>query len=333
MSEELIRIENLKKEYVIKSSLLGKPKQVLRALNGVSLTIAKGESLGVVGESGCGKTTLGRTVLRLIEPTSGKILYRGRDITALPKEELRQLRKKLQIIFQDPYASLNPRATVRELIRGPLDAFEEGTKEEREERVVEMARLCGLDPQYLNRYPNEFSGGQRQRIVIARALILKPEFVVCDEPVSALDVSVRSQILNLMKDLQKELGLTSIFISHDLSVVKYISSRIAVMYLGQVVELARKEDLYEEPLHPYSQALFSAIPIADVRHIVYRRPLKGDVPSPINPPSGCVFHTRCPYATDRCVQTAPQLACMNGETGHYCACHHPDLLSRRGDFI
>ena len=333
MSEELIRIENLKKEYVVKSSLLGKPKQVLQALNGVNLTIEKGECLGVVGESGCGKTTLGRTLLRLIEPTSGKIFYRGRDITSLQGEELRQLRQKLQIIFQDPYASLNPRATVRELIRGPLDAFGVGTKEEREARVVEMAGLAGLDPVYLNRYPHEFSGGQRQRIVIARALILKPEFVVCDEPVSALDVSVRSQILNLMKDLQKELGLTSIFISHDLSVVKYISSRIAVMYLGRVVELAGKEDLYEEPLHPYSQALLSAIPIADVKHIIHRRPLKGDVPSPINPPSGCVFHTRCPYATDRCVNTAPELACTDSVKGHYCACHYPQLVSKEADFI
>lgn len=333
MAEELLRIEDLSKEFVVKRSLLGKPQQTLKAVDHVNLTIYKGETLGIVGESGCGKSTLGRTLLRLTDATSGHVWFEGKDLSTLSKEEMRQMRRKIQIIFQDPYASLNPRATVRELIRGPLDAFEIGTSEEREREVVEIAARVGLDAEYLDRYPNEFSGGQRQRIVIARALILKPEFVVCDEPVSALDVSVRSQVLNLLKDLQREMNLTCIFISHDLSVVKYVSNRIAVMYLGHVIELANKDDIYNEPLHPYTQALMSAIPQPDVDHKRTYVPLSGDVPSPIDPPSGCVFHTRCPYATEWCSTHAPQLACADEERAHYFACHEPHVLSKMADFI
>lgn len=333
MAEEILRIEDLSKEFVVKKSLFGKPQQTLKAVSHVNLTIYKGETIGIVGESGCGKSTLGRTILRLVDATSGHIWFKGTDLNLLSKEEMRQMRRKIQIVFQDPYASLNPRATVRELIRGPLDAFEIGTPKEREEEVEEMAKRVGIDVDYLDRYPHEFSGGQRQRIVIARALILKPEFLVCDEPVSALDVSVRSQVLNLLKDLQKQMNLTCIFISHDLSVVKYVSNRIAVMYLGHVIELANKDDLYNEPLHPYTQALMSAIPEPDVNHKRKSRPLSGDVPSPIDPPSGCVFHTRCPYATDRCSMNAPELACADNEKGHYFSCYYPHVLSKVADYI
>lgn len=331
--QPILQVENLVKEFVVKRNLLGTPELKLRAIDNISFSLNRGETFGIVGESGCGKSTLGRTILRLEEPTSGRILFNGIDLTALKKEELRQIRRKIQIIFQDPYASLNPRSTVRELIRAPLDAYEIGTPEERSRRVEEMMQLVGLDPDYLCRYPHEFSGGQRQRIVIARALILQPEFVICDEPVSALDVSVRSQVLNLLKDLQKKLNLTCIFISHDLSVVKYVSNRIAVMYLGHIAELAEKNELYDNPLHPYTQALLSAIPVPDVDHVRVLRPLQGDVPSPIDPPSGCVFHTRCPFAKDVCSEKKPTLVCTDPSTGHLCACHFPHLPSNYSDFI
>ena len=288
-------------------------------MDSVDLTIYEGETIGVVGESGCGKSTLGRCILQLIRPTAGNVLYRGEDITKLNKEQMRQMRRKMQLIFQDPYASLNPRMTVLELIMAPLEAFGIGTMEERVQRVKEIMELVGMPENMMNRYPHEFSGGQRQRIVIARALVLNPEFVVCDEPVSALDVSVRAQVLNLIQELKKKKHLTYMFISHDLSVVKYISDRIAVMYLGRIVEIAEKNELYNNPQHPYTKALLSAIPIPDVDNKMKREILTGDVPSPLNPPSGCYFHTRCKYATERCKTECPALHDVGN--GHMVACH------------
>ena len=288
-------------------------------MDSVDLTIYEGETIGVVGESGCGKSTLGRCILQLIRPTAGNVLYRGEDITKLNKEQMRQMRRKMQLIFQDPYASLNPRMTVLELIMAPLEAFGIGTMEERVQRVKEIMELVGMPENMMNRYPHEFSGGQRQRIVIARALVLNPEFVVCDEPVSALDVSVRAQVLNLIQELKKKKHLTYMFISHDLSVVKYISDRIAVMYLGRIVEIAEKNELYNNPQHPYTKALLSAIPIPDVDNKMKREILTGDVPSPLNPPSGCYFHTRCKYATERCKTECPVLHDVGN--GHMVACH------------
>ena len=318
-NETLVQVNQLSKQFVTAKTFTGKPLKRVQAVDGVDLTIHKGETLGIVGESGCGKSTLGRSILRLIEPTSGEIFYHGEDILGYNKEEMRNMRKKMQLIFQDPYASLNPRMTVLELIRAPLDAFGIGTMAERTEQVGEIMKLVGMQESQMNRYPHEFSGGQRQRIVIARALVLNPEFVVCDEPVSALDVSVRSQVLNLIKELQAHKDLTYMFISHDLSVVKYVSDRIAVMYLGRVVEIAEKEEFYAHPLHPYTQALLSAIPIPDVDVSTKRIILEGDVPSPLKPPSGCHFHTRCRYATEQCRQCRPPL--REEAPGHYVACH------------
>ena len=300
MAETLLEIKDLKKYYELKSGFLGRDRRGVKAVDGITLALKEGEILGVVGESGCGKSTLGRSILRLIEPTDGEILFDGKNIRALKKEELRQERSNMQIIFQDPYSSLNPRMTVYDLISAPLEVYKVGTKEERREMVEEILQEGGLDKQYLNRFPHEFSGGQRQRIGIARALILNPEFVVCDEAVSALDVSVRAQVLNLMRNMQQKKNLTYLFISHDLSVVRHISDRIAVMYLGSVVEVAEKAQLYSNPMHPYTKALLSAIPLPDVKKKRQRIILEGDVPSAYNPPSGCKFHTRCPYATDRC---------------------------------
>ena len=293
--------------------------QKLRAVDNVSIDIKRGETLGLVGESGCGKSTFGRCVLRLIEPTEGKVLYENKDLLQFSKDEMRKMRRKLQMVFQDPYASLNPRMTVMEIIKAPLDVYKIGTKEERIEKVLEMAKIVGLNADAMNRYPHEFSGGQRQRIVIARALILNPEFIVCDEPVSALDVSIRSQVLNLIHDIQKKYNLSYLFISHDLSVVKHISDRVAVMYLGSIVEIAEKNELFSNPLHPYTQALLSAIPIPDVdaeRKQIY---LEGEVPSPLNPPSGCRFHTRCQYASQKCRELRPELNDIGN--GHCIACH------------
>ena len=322
MSEDkkvLLEVQKVKKEFVTSKSLTGKPLKIVHAVDSVDLTIYEGETIGVVGESGCGKSTLGRCILQLIRPTAGNVLYRGEDITKLNKEQMRQMRRKMQLIFQDPYASLNPRMTVLELIMAPLEAFGIGTMEERVQRVKEIMELVGMPENMMNRYPHEFSGGQRQRIVIARALVLNPEFVVCDEPVSALDVSVRAQVLNLIQELKKKKHLTYMFISHDLSVVKYISDRIAVMYLGRVVEIAEKNELYNNPQHPYTKALLSAIPIPDVDNKMKREILTGDVPSPLNPPSGCYFHTRCKYATERCKTECPALHDVGN--GHMVACH------------
>ena len=322
MSEDkkvLLEVQKVKKEFVTSKSLTGKPLKIVHAVDSVDLTIYEGETIGVVGESGCGKSTLGRCILQLIRPTAGNVLYRGEDITKLNKEQMRQMRRKMQLIFQDPYASLNPRMTVLELIMAPLEAFGIGTMEERVKRVKEIMELVGMPENMMNRYPHEFSGGQRQRIVIARALVLNPEFVVCDEPVSALDVSVRALVLNLIQELKKEKHLTYMFISHDLSVVKYISDRIAVMYLGRIVEIAEKNELYNNPQHPYTKALLSAIPIPDVDNKMKREILTGDVPSPLNPPSGCYFHTRCKYATERCKTECPALHDVGN--GHMVACH------------
>ena len=322
MSEDkkvLLEVQKVKKEFVTSKSLTGKPSKIVHAVDSVDLTIYEGETIGVVGESGCGKSTLGRCILQLIRPTAGNVLYRGEDITKLNKEQMRQMRRKMQLIFQDPYASLNPRMTVLELIMAPLEAFGIGTMEERVQRVKEIMELVGMPENMMNRYPHEFSGGQRQRIVIARALVLNPEFVVCDEPVSALDVSVRAQVLNLIQELKKKKHLTYMFISHDLSVVKYISDRIAVMYLGRIVEIAEKNELYNNPQHPYTKALLSAIPIPDVDNKMKREILTGDVPSPLNPPSGCYFHTRCKYATERCKTECPALHDVGN--GHMVACH------------
>lgn len=315
----LLETKNLSKYFTGKKGLLNRQPAQVKAVDHVSLTVNKGETLGLVGESGCGKSTLGRTILRLIPATEGQVLYNGEDILTYDKKKMWEMRRKLQIIFQDPYSSLNPRMTVYDLISAPLEVYKVGTKEERREMVEEILQEVGLDKQYLNRFPHEFSGGQRQRIGIARALILNPEFVVCDEAVSALDVSVRAQVLNLMRNMQQKKNLTYLFISHDLSVVRHISDRIAVMYLGSVVEVAEKAQLYSNPMHPYTKALLSAIPLPDVKKKRQRIILEGDVPSAYNPPSGCKFHTRCPYATDRCRQEAPVL--QEVEKGHKAACH------------
>ena len=320
----LLETKNLSKYFTGKKGLLNRQPAQVKAVDHVSLTVNKGETLGLVGESGCGKSTLGRTILRLIPATEGQVLYNGEDILTYDKKKMWEMRRKLQIIFQDPYSSLNPRMTVYDLISAPLEVYKIGTKAERREMVEEILQEVGLDKQYLNRFPHEFSGGQRQRIGIARALILNPEFVVCDEAVSALDVSVRAQVLNMMRNMQQKKNLTYLFISHDLSVVRHISDRIAVMYLGSVAEVAEKAQLYSNPMHPYTKALLSAIPLPDVKKKRQRIILQGDVPSAYNPPSGCKFHTRCPYATDRCKQEIPVLRQM--EKGHQVACHRAEEL-------
>ena len=320
----LLETKNLSKYFTGKKGLLNRQPAQVKAVDHVSLTVNKGETLGLVGESGCGKSTLGRTILRLIPATEGQVLYNGEDILTYDKKKMWEMRRKLQIIFQDPYSSLNPRMTVYDLISAPLEVYKIGTKAERREMVEEILQEVGLDKQYLNRFPHEFSGRQRQRIGIARALILNPEFVVCDEAVSALDVSVRAQVLNLMRNMQQKKNLTYLFISHDLSVVRHISDRIAVMYLGSVAEVAEKAQLYSNPMHPYTKALLSAIPLPDVKKKRQRIILQGDVPSAYNPPSGCKFHTRCPYATDRCKQEIPVLRQM--EKGHQVACHRAEEL-------
>lgn len=325
--EPLLQVEHLKKYFSSSKKFLGGPVKTVKAVDDVSFSVYRGETLGVVGESGCGKSTLGRSILRLHEPDSGLVVYEGKDLSELDKNEMREYRKKMQIIFQDPYASLNPRMTVKELICASLDVFHIGTKEERMELVLDMMEKVGLPLEYLNRYPHEFSGGQRQRIMIARALVLNPGFVVCDEPVSALDVSVRAQVLNLMKDLQQELSLTYLFISHDLSVVRYICDRIMVMYLGKVVEIATKDELYSHALHPYTQALLSSIPIPDVDAQQERIRLAGDIPSPMNPPSGCRFHTRCAYAQQKCKECEPEFRDMGD--GHMVACHFCENLRKK----
>lgn len=316
-AQNLIEIKNLKKYFPVKS---GFKTSYVKAVDDVSLFIKKGETLGLVGESGCGKTTLGRTILRLHEPTSGQIIYNGEDIT---KINMYPFRRKMQIIFQDPYASLNPRMTVGDIVGEPLEIHNMyPNKKERQEKIYSLLETVGLNREHANRFPHEFSGGQRQRIGIARALAVEPEFIVCDEPVSALDVSIQAQIVNMLEDLQAEKDFTYLFIAHDLSIVKHISNRIGVMYLGHLVELTDSRELYKNPLHPYTQTLLSAIPIADPKtsRSKNRIILNGDIPSPLNPPSGCPFRTRCPKATERCANETPVL--KDYGTEHFAACHY-----------
>ena len=311
--DDLVRVRALVKHFPVEGS-----DDVVRAVDGVTFEIMPGETLGLVGESGCGKSTVGRCLLRLIEPTAGEITFEGRDVIALHGGELRRLRREMQSIFHDPYASLNPRLSVGDIVGEPLKIHGLGSLEERRTRTAELLRKVGLDPDYMNRYPHEFSGGQRQRIGIARALALNPKLIVADEPVSALDVSVQAQVVNLLEDLQQEFGLTYLFISHGLAVVEHISTRVAVMYLGRIVEVASAVELYSEPLHPYTRALLSAIPIPDPRRKRERIILTGDVPTPINPPSGCRFRTRCPMAIERCAEVDPDLREVS--PGHTVAC-------------
>lgn len=315
----LIEIQDLKQHFKIKGGLFGRNIQTVKAVDGVSFTINKGETFGLVGESGSGKTTLGRTLLHLYKPTSGKIFFNGEEVN---ENNYRQYAKRMQIIFQDPYASLNPRMTVEDIIGEALDVHKlYSTKAERREKVINLLKLVGLNAEQAQRYPHEFSGGQRQRIGIARALAVDPEFIVCDEPVSALDVSIQAQIINMLYDMQQDMKLTYLFIAHDLAVVRQISKRIAVMYLGNIVELTDSESLYTKSLHPYTQSLISAIPISEpsIAKTKQRIILSGEIPSPINPPSGCKFRTRCPKAQAICAEKAPEF--REVESGHYCACH------------
>ncbi|MEO5968908.1 MAG: dipeptide ABC transporter ATP-binding protein [Bdellovibrionia bacterium] len=317
-SDILISVNHLVKRFPIKGGLFSREIGSVKAVSDVSFKIRKGETLGLVGESGCGKSTLGRCILRLIEPTSGQMVFKGQDITHLGAADLRKLRRNIQIIFQDPYASLNPRMMVEDLLTEPLVIHKIGkSRQERQARILKLLDMCGLRREAMSRYPHEFSGGQRQRICIARALAVEPEFIVCDEPVSALDVSIQAQIVNLLQDLQKELGLTYLFIAHDLKVVEHISTHVAVMYLGKIVEMSTAEDLYNNPKHPYTQALLSAIPMPDPDYRKKRTILKGDVPSPIHPPSGCQFHPRCPVMRERCKVDVPELRGIS----HPVSCH------------
>jgi oligopeptide transport system ATP-binding protein len=320
MSEVLLEVQNLKKYFPIKRGIFSKTIGYVKAVDDVSFQIKKGETLGLVGESGCGKTTIGRTLLRLIEPTGGKVIFEGKDVTAMDNKDLKQVRKDMQIIFQDPYSSLNPRMTVGGMITEILKYHKLAEGEAAEKRVVEILEKVGLSKLHARRYPHEFSGGQRQRIGIARALSVEPKFIVCDEPVSALDVSIQSQIINLLQDLQNELGLTYLFISHDLSVVEHISDRVSVMYLGQIVEVADCNELYTNIKHPYSEALLSAVPVPDPRHKRSRIILTGDVPSPANVPTGCYFHPRCPkIIKGQCEHIQPVLSSLN-QTTHQVKC-------------
>ncbi len=315
----ILEVKNLKKYFPVLGGVFSRPVAWVKAVDDVSFHIYEGETFSLVGESGSGKTTTGKTILKLHEPTSGHILFEGKDISNYSPSEMRPLRRDMQIIFQDPYGSLNPRLPVGEIIREPLAVHKIGTKKEQEERVVEIMKLVGLRPEYLHRYPHEFSGGQRQRIGIARAVVLNPKFIVADEPVSALDASIQAQVLNLLLELQQKLALTYLFIAHNLAVVRHVSDRIGVMYLGKLMEVADTKELFDNPLHPYTQALLSAIPIPDPDVKKERIILQGDIPSPINPPSGCPFRTRCMYAKDICAEKTPPLVDIGG--GHYVACH------------
>lgn len=317
--QTLLEVKDLTKYYTIHSGFGSKKKRVVKAVDGVNLSIRKGEILGLVGESGCGKSTLGRSILRLIEPTSGSVVFNGEDILSYKKKDVRMMRKDMQIIFQDPGASLNPRMTIGEIIGAPLDIFGLAKGEEKEKRILELLQLVGLNEAYVNRFPHEFSGGQKQRIGIARALAVNPKIIICDEPVSALDVSVRAQVLNLMKELKHKLNLTYLFISHDLSVVHHLCDRVGVMYLGKIVELADRDQLYQNPSHPYTKALLSAIPNPDPEFKSEKIILEGDVPNPSDPPSGCHFHKRCIYRMDKCSSEAPCLKQV--EENHFVSCH------------
>ncbi len=317
--DALLKVEGLKKYFPVKRGILGRGNEVIRAVDGVQFEIGRRETFGLVGESGCGKSTTGRLILRLIDPTEGKIWFRNQDVTPLSRRAMRPLRKALQIIFQDPYSSLNPRMTVKDIIGEGLNREETIRPKEREERIRDVMQKVGLRPEHFSRYPHEFSGGQRQRIGIARAIVLNPELVVADEPLSALDVSIQAQVINLLEKLKEDLGLSYLFISHDLSVVEHISDRIGVMYLGKIVELASRDSLYDSPKHPYTIALLSAVPVPRVGSRKERIFLKGDLPSPINPPQGCRFHNRCNRAMEICSQSEPDWKEIQEE--HYTACH------------
>ena len=318
-SEYLLEVKNLKKYFVVDKNLFGRPTAYLKAVDNVSFKLKKGKTLGIVGESGCGKTTMGRTILRLYDVTGGDVYFKGKEVSRISERAFDKLRPNMQMIFQDPYASLSPRLSVGEIIGEAALQHKLVDKAHYREYVLKVMKMCGLQPHYYDRYPHEFSGGQRQRICIARALALNPDLVVCDEPVSALDVSIQAQIINMLKELQQELGLTYIFISHDLSVVKHISDEVGVMYLGSMVEYGTKEKIFENTLHPYTKALFSAVPVPNPHVKMNRIILKGDIPSPVNPPKGCKFHTRCDKCMEMCGIIAPTYKEI--EEGHFCACH------------
>jgi oligopeptide/dipeptide ABC transporter ATP-binding protein len=321
MSEFLLEVKNLKIHFPVFGGIFQRRIGNVFAVDGVSFQVRPGETLGIVGESGCGKTTLGRAILQLYKPTEGQVLFKGKDLCGLGRKQIHKVRKNLQMIFQDPFDSLNSRHTIGEILEEPFVIHKIGTTGERRDIIAHLLERVGMTPSVLNRFPHEFSGGQRQRIGIARAMALNPELVVCDEPVSALDVSIQSQILNLLMELQQELALTYLFIAHDLSVVKHVSDRILVMYLGKIVEYAPADDLYAHPLHPYTRALISAIPVPDPLAKRKRIILKGDVPSPANPPSGCRFHTRCPWVMDICREQEPALLAFKNQDSHLVACH------------
>jgi len=325
--EILVEVKNLKKHFPIMRGVLRRQVGAVQAVDGLTFNIYKGETLGLVGESGCGKSTTGRTILQLLEPTAGQVSYQGQELTALNRNEMRKARRHMQMIFQDPYASLNPRMSVGSIVGEPLSIHNIGDSQSRKARIQELLKVVGLNPYFINRYPHEFSGGQRQRIGIARALATNPDFIVADEPISALDVSIQAQVVNLMDDLKEELGLTYLFIAHDLSMVRYISNRVAVMYLGRIVELSDRNEIFDHPLHPYTQALLSAIPIPDPEREAKRQRLilEGDVPSPANPPSGCRFHPRCSYATEICKEEDPAFRNLGSDSApHMVACHHAE---------
>lgn len=319
MTEPLLRVEGLKKYFPIRKGLLSRVSGHVKAVDDVSFYVNEGETLGIVGESGCGKSTTGRMLMRLLEPTEGKVVFNGKDLTGITNDEMRKARREIQMVFQDPYASLNPRHTIEKILEEPLIVHGLGDSKARKKKVYEFLEIVGLSRYHGKRYPHQFSGGQRQRIGIARALMTNPKLIIADEPVSALDVSIQAQVLNLMQDLQKELKLTYIFIAHDLGVVRHISDRVGVMYLGKMVELGGSESLYDKPLHPYTQALLSAVPVPDPNFEREQVIIKGDIPSPSNPPSGCTFHTRCPFKMDVCTQVVPKF--QEIEPGHSVACH------------